>query len=190
MKKATVTCVSGKAKSKLKMGKKKKKGTAPHLQLHFTLLKSPKVHWNFSHSGISKFFFPLSSSVCLPYIFRQFIFLRRSFACNENTILVLYVKFREEQRRCLSNCDKWCNKWNPADTSWCSREHILWCFECLGVKGHTIRALLVSCDLMLHNIWKVCFFFLSFNSKSYHSEIYVKLNFKLLFSPFRRESFR
>ena len=44
MKKATVTCVSGKAKSKLKMGKKKKKGTAPHLQLHFTLLKSPKVH--------------------------------------------------------------------------------------------------------------------------------------------------
>lgn len=44
MKKATVACVSGKAKSKLKMGKKKKKGTAPHLQLHFTLLKSPKMH--------------------------------------------------------------------------------------------------------------------------------------------------
>ena len=44
MKKATVACVSGKAKNKMKKGNKEKKGTAPHLQLHFTLLKSPKVH--------------------------------------------------------------------------------------------------------------------------------------------------
>ena len=31
-------------KNKIKKGKKEKKGTAPHLQLHFTLLKSLKVH--------------------------------------------------------------------------------------------------------------------------------------------------